>query len=115
MSALFDPGLQPERTELAWRRTALALGIGSIVAMRLVPSAFGNAWWVLLGVAGLLASGMLWVWARRRYRAVNEVLHREGDRGRMPGAGPLFALAVFAFAAGLLSLALVLARAVTST
>ncbi|AZC12524.1 DUF202 domain-containing protein [Microbacterium sp. ABRD28] len=107
MSTLFDPGLQPERTELAWRRTALAFGIGSIVAMRLIPVVFGSAWWVLLGVAGLVASGAIWVSAERRYRAVNGILRREGDRGRMPGAGLLLALALCAAGAGALSLAVV--------
>lgn len=108
MSTLFDPGLQPERTELAWRRTAVAFGIGSIVAMRLIPAVFGSAWWVVVGVAGLVASGWLWLAAQRRYGIVNGTLAREGDRGRMPGAGLLLALALCALGAGLLSLAVVI-------
>jgi uncharacterized membrane protein YidH (DUF202 family) len=115
MSDLFDPGLQPERTELAWRRTALALGVGSIVAMRLIPAALGSASWTLVGAVGLAASGIVWVWARRRYHAVNAVLKHEGERGRMPGAGPLLALAVFASGAGALSVAVVLAIAARTT
>lgn len=114
MSALFDPGLQPERTELAWRRTALALGVGSIVAMRLIPAAFGSPWWILVGAAGLVMSGILWLWARRRYRTVNDTLSREGDRARMPGAGPLLALTLFTLGAAILSLTLVVAFAMRS-
>jgi uncharacterized membrane protein YidH (DUF202 family) len=111
MSELFDPGLQPERTELAWRRTALAIGVGSIVAMRLIPAALGSVWWVFVGAAGLVASGIVWSVARRRYLEVNAVLSREGEHGKMPGAGPLLALAAFASGAGALSLAIVLATA----
>lgn len=113
MSALFDPGLQPERTELAWRRTCLAFGVGSLIALRLLPAALGSAWWALVGVAGLAASGLLGVWARRRYRAVSVILARDGDRGRMPGAGPLFALCLIALGAGTASLVIVLSIALT--
>jgi hypothetical protein len=111
MSALFDPGLQPERTELAWRRTCLAFAVGSLVALRLLPAALGSAGWVLVGVAGLAASGLLWLWSRRRSRAINVVLARDGDTGRMPGAGPLLALCLLTLISGLVGLWLVLARA----
>lgn len=108
MSPLFDPGLQPERTELAWRRTCLAFGIGSLVALRLLPAALGSPWWVLVGVAGLAASGVVWLWARRRYRTVNTILARDGDRGRMPAAGLLFALCLISLAAGAVSLIVII-------
>jgi hypothetical protein len=88
-----DPGLQPERTELAWRRTALALALLSLVSMRLLPEAFGSAWWALVGVAGLVAAAVVWGLARRRARAVTAMLADVGVRGRMPGAGLLFGLA----------------------
>ena len=86
-----DPGLQPERTELAWRRTALALALLSLVSM--LPEAFGSAWWALVGVAGLVAAAVVWGLARRRARAVTAMLADVGVRGRMPGAGLLFGLA----------------------
>ena len=88
-----DPGLQPERTELAWRRTALALALLSLVSMRLLPEAFGSAWWALVGVAGLVAAAVVWGLARRRARAVTAMLADVGVRGRMPGAALLFGLA----------------------
>lgn len=109
---LFDPGLQPERTELAWRRTALALGAGSLIALRLLPVAFGHPAWAFGGVAGLVAAAVLWLSARRRYRAVNDVLGREGERGVLPGASMIAALAALALAIGFVSLAVVIAIAV---
>lgn len=112
MSRLFDPGLQPERTELAWRRTALALGVGSLVAMRLLPAAFADPWWALAGVAGLLSAGALWITARNRARRTNDILLSQGDRAPLPGARPLAALAVIVGAAGVLGLAVVLAVSV---
>ncbi|MFK4806195.1 DUF202 domain-containing protein [Microbacterium sp. ZW CA_36] len=115
MNELFDPGLQPERNELAWRRTALALGVGSIVAMRLIPSALGNGWWVLVGAAGLAVSAFFWLSARRRYRAVNVALRREGERAGMPGASRMLALAIFTSCAGALSLTIAIAVAVSPT
>lgn len=109
--SLFDPGLQPERTELAWRRTALALGAGSIVALRLLPVTFGHPVWAFGGFAGLAVAAVLWFTARRRYNAVNDVLSREGDRGVLPGASMLATLAALALAIGLVSLAVVIVTA----
>lgn len=87
MATLFDPGLQPERTELAWRRTALALGVGSLVALRLLPVALGHEAWALCGVAGVAASALLWIASRRRAETINRALARQGDHALLPGGG----------------------------
>lgn len=109
MSDLFDPGLQPERTELAWRRTALALAVGSLVALRLLPEAFGSILWSLAGVAGLAASGILLVSSRRRCRSIDETLRAQGDRAGMPGARLLLALAAGVTVIGLFGGVIVIA------
>lgn len=61
------PGLQPERTLLAWRRTALSLGLAGVVAARLTLDSYGPAA-VTLGVAGLLLAAAAYLAAARRYR-----------------------------------------------
>lgn len=63
-----DPGLQPERTELAWRRTALSAGVLSLVAARVLPAALGHPGWAMLGVVGLLGAGAVWLASQRRFR-----------------------------------------------
>lgn len=108
---LFDPGLQPERTELAWRRTALALGAGSLVAARLLPEVFQHAAWAFAGLAGLIAATVLWVAARRRYRKVTDVLGRDGDRAVLPDASLIIALTSLVFTIGIVALAIVLVAA----
>ena len=110
MTGLFDPGLQPERTELSWRRTALTLAVGSAVAMRLLPTALSHAWWVLPGILGLVASGAVWMASRSRLRRVNDVL-LSSNAPRLPGAQLLLAMTLVAMVIAALGLVVVLAGA----
>jgi putative membrane protein len=87
---LFDPGLQPERTELAWRRTTLALIIGALIALRLLPPALGS-WSIIVGLAGLVMAVLIWVLAHRRARLTSHVLRHE--HAVLPGGGLLLLLA----------------------
>jgi uncharacterized membrane protein YidH (DUF202 family) len=82
--ALFDPGLQPERTALAWRRTALSLAVGAVVSFRLLPPVLG-VWSIGVGVAGLLLSVATWILAGRRAGRVQTTLL--SSSGALPGGG----------------------------
>ena len=73
MSAPFDAGLQPERTLLAWRRTCLALGLGSVVAARFTAQEFG-ALGALLGAVGVLLATGAYVASSLRYRRAHDDL-----------------------------------------
>jgi hypothetical protein len=79
-------GLQPERTSLAWRRTALSVAVGSLVGLRVLPPH--------LGVLGYVASalGLLWsldlaiISVRRYHGAVASV--RATGSTPAPGSTP---------------------------
>ena len=104
----FDPGLQPERTELAWRRTALTIAVGSLVALRLLPTVLENALWVIPGCVGIIAAFVMWVLARRRFTGIRRALVAEGTLPR-GGAGAVTAMAIAVLAFGLFGLVVVAA------
>jgi len=82
--ALFDPGLQPERTALAWRRTALSLALGALIALRLLPPVLG-AWSFAVGFAGIAFGAVIWVLAGRRAERTRAALL--GSSAPLPDAG----------------------------
>ncbi|MFH5822323.1 DUF202 domain-containing protein [Georgenia sp. AZ-5] len=108
-AALFDPGLQPERTALAWRRTALALTLGPLVAARLLAPQLGllTAVAALLGlVVGGSIAGAAWI----RYRTMHRALTGEGHRRHLPGGALLLMTATVPLAGGVIALGVLVAR-----
>lgn len=76
----FDAGLQLERSSLAWRRTALALSVASLAALRIMPDVLGM--WALVPTgAGAAASIAALFLAHRRYRRIHTAL-TSSDTGR---------------------------------
>jgi len=61
-----DPGLQPERTSLAWFRTLL--GYGALMALAIKQSGHrgGLPFWLSIGVLAIVAV-ILWGYPRRRH------------------------------------------------
>lgn len=95
-----DPGLQPERTRLAWRRTVLAITGVALLAERLV---------LVRQLGGALAAviALVWLWTlvvtQRRVRAL--------ARGEEPGWSSGLALTVAVCGFALLGVVLVGVRA----
>ncbi|WP_395244663.1 DUF202 domain-containing protein [Agromyces sp. MMS24-K17] len=85
----FDPGLQPERTLLAWRRTVLALTVAALVGVRLLPPILGP-WSLLLFGAAIAATAGIAIGAEVGYRRMHRALTSAG-LGPLPSRGGLVA------------------------
>ncbi|WP_432546256.1 DUF202 domain-containing protein [Kineococcus sp. SYSU DK004] len=109
---VFDPGLQPERTALAWRRTALGVLVGSLVLARLLAPVLGGAA-LAVALTGAAAGTWLLVASGRRSAHQVRVLLRDGDLRAGPGAGVPAVAAALTALVGALGLVLLLVRAAT--
>lgn len=94
-----DPGLQPERTSLAWSRTILALLTTSAVTLRWIDL-YGPAVLTLLGLLVVLAL-MILAQQRRRYRVQTRGLARGGLRANAAAVVALTAALVVLGASGI--------------
>ena len=109
MTSAGDPGLQPERTALAWRRTALALMVGPVVAARLLVPDLGAVAAVAAG-GGLALGVYVAVSSAGRHRRPRGSPAGVSDPGERAGAALLLVTALIPVAGGLLALVLVLGR-----
>ncbi|GAA5174556.1 hypothetical protein GCM10023321_78640 [Pseudonocardia eucalypti] len=93
------PGLQLERTALAWRRTALGLAVAGALAAKLTFHALG----LLAAAVGVLLAVGLWLVGGHRYRR-----ERATAPSRPPGGAALAQLAALTAVVGVLALIFVL-------
>jgi uncharacterized membrane protein YidH (DUF202 family) len=105
-----DLGMQAERTALAWRRTALGVGVGGVVALRVAAPALGPVVAAAAVAGGVLAALAFWL-AGRRYRAVQASLRDRGDLGAVARpALPIVAVSAATTLIGAIAVAFVLTR-----
>ena len=76
----WDPGLQNERTGLAWQRTMLAGLTCSVLVARLLASV-SLILSIIIGLLALLCTAGLGYVAIRRFRLNNIAVHREKQLG----------------------------------
>ncbi len=88
MSELYDVGLQPERTRLAWRRTVLVLFLGAVVAERMLAPKLGY-WSLVIGLVGLSGAGFL---AYASHRRAGRVVRALTAGEPLPSGGALVAV-----------------------
>jgi len=77
---VFDQGLQPERTFLAWQRTVLALGVACAVAVRFTAPHFGPIA-IVAGIGGLGLALAAYIGVRYRYRRTHTALTQSAATG----------------------------------
>ena len=103
----YDPGLQAERTLLAWRRTILSLVICCAAGIRLAAPLVGVAA-VVFGAAGVVLALVTYVAVRRRYRQTHEELTESGSLAAV-SSWPLAALAAVTLLVAVLAVSVVVA------
>ena len=91
---VWDAGLQPERTALSWRRTGLALLVGSLLLARVLANTTGVAA-LAVGAVGLAAAIATLIVVELRYRSHHRrLLASAGDRIPLAGGRLPFVVAV---------------------
>lgn len=83
----FDPGLQPERTSLAWNRTALSMVVGGFAGLRVLPDLVGD-WGLAVALVVIVAGGAVGITAHRRTERGTRAL--VSGEGTLPDARLLF-------------------------
>lgn len=113
MSTPWDAGLQPERAELAWRRTVLAVTAGTVVAARYLGQSH-PVLGLLLPVLALAGGLLLLRVGTLRFRRLTSRLHAAGAQPAvpvMPGAAMLGVVAGMCGLIGATSVAFIVVTA----
>lgn len=106
-ATVFDPGLQHERTALAWERTAIASMVAGVLLARYASESlhFGFAF---VGLATVLFGGALLLWSARHYEDLHGPL-RAGVSPIHPLAARVVGLGAVLFTGAATVLAIVIA------
>ena len=105
---IFDAGLQPERTLLAWRRTCLVLGLGVAVSIRF--GAVGNPLFAfLVGLPALAIVVAAYSLTSVRYRNATRALV-DNPHAAVAGGRAITMVAFVAFVISVVAAVFILTR-----
>ena len=92
---VFDPGLQHERTALAWERTAIAVMVAGVLLARYAAQTV-HFTIAFVGVGQVVVGALLLVWSGRHYEDLHGPL-RAGDSPIHPTAARIVGIATVVF------------------
>lgn len=105
-TTVFDPGVQHERTALAWERTAVAMMVAGAILGR-YASSHGHLVLGALGVMWVVLGGVVLLWAARHYEDLHGPL-RAGETPAHPTVTRVVGISTVAFTGVALILAVFL-------
>lgn len=105
--SVFDPGLQHERTALAWERTAIAAMVAGVFLARYAAESVHFAI-AFVGVAQVVVGGIVLLWAGRHYDDLHGPL-RAGESPVHPDAARVVGVVTIVFTGFALALAVLIA------
>jgi len=108
-TTVFDPGLQHERTALAWERTAIASMVAGLLMARYASLSL-HFFFTFIGLAQVVAGAGLLLWSAKHYDDLHGPL-RSGDSPIHPTAARVVGLGAVCFTGAGLVLAVVIAVA----
>jgi putative membrane protein len=106
-TAVFDPGLQHERTALAWERTAIAAMVAGVLMARYASLSL-HFLFAFVGLGQVLIGAGLLLWSAKHYDDLHGPL-RSGESPIHPTAARVVGVATIVFSGAGLVLALIIA------
>lgn len=106
-TAVFDEGLQHERTALAWERTAIATMVGGLLMARYTAVSL-HVGFAFIGIAQVLIGAAVLVWSARHYDELHGPL-RDGESPIHPTAARIVGANAVVFTGAGLVIALAIA------
>ena len=102
-TTVFDPGLQHERTALAWERTAIASMVAGVLMARYASESLHFVF-AFVGLGQVVVGAAILLWTARHYEELHGPL-RAGDTPIHPTASRIVGLGTIAFTGAAFALA----------